>query len=76
MKECHKAHEGWGLSVTLVTGPMNRHGACIIGERRIHVVAVIDRWMAPDYRYFRVERDDGCAYVLRLHPDTGEWELL
>jgi hypothetical protein len=26
-----------------------------IGERLIHVVAVIDRWMTPDYRYFRVE---------------------
>jgi len=47
-----------------------------LGERLVQVTLVIDRWMTPDYRYFRVEGDDGCAYVLRLHPDTGEWELL
>lgn len=46
-----------------------------LGERKIEVVAVLDRWLAPDHRYFKVRGDDGCCYILRHDPTVGTWEL-
>ena len=46
-----------------------------LGERRIAVVEIVDRWMGPDYRYFRVSGDDGNLYVLRRDDATAEWTL-
>ena len=51
-----------------------------IGDRRIEVADVIDRWLAPDHRYFKVGGDDGAVYILRhdtLRHDNGAacWEL-
>jgi hypothetical protein len=41
----------------------------------VHVSEILDRWITPDYRYFKVLGDDGRAYVLR-HDTRGEfWEL-
>jgi hypothetical protein len=46
-----------------------------LGERRIAAVEILDRWMAPDHRYFRVRGDDGYVYVLRSDETKGEWTL-
>ena len=46
-----------------------------LGERRIVVNEVIDRWYAPSRRWFRVAADDGDAYILRHDEASGEWEL-
>ena len=46
-----------------------------LGERRLAVCAIVDRWFAPTQRWFRVDADDGDSYVLRLDEPTGEWEL-
>ncbi len=47
-----------------------------IGERRVEVAEVIDRWLAPDHSYFKVLGDDGAVYILRHGEDEeGEWEL-
>ena len=46
-----------------------------LGERRITVVEILDRWIAPDHRYFRVKADDGHVYVLRSDEVKGEWTL-
>ena len=43
--------------------------------RRLEVADVIDRWLAPDHRYFKVLADDGNIYILRHNPDAGVWEL-
>ncbi len=48
----------------------------IIGGRPIGVVSVIDRWVTPDYRYFKVQGDDGCAYLLRQRSHGDKWELV
>ena len=46
-----------------------------IGERRIEVVDVLDRWLAPEQRYFKLRGDDGGIYIL-CHDVVGErWEL-
>jgi hypothetical protein len=47
-----------------------------IGERSVQVARVIDRWMTPDHRYFRLEDDDGRVYVLRQTVVGGKWELI
>ncbi len=47
----------------------------VIGERRVEVAHVIDRWLAPDHRYFKVEGGDGAVYILRHDVSSGHWEL-
>ncbi|HTM31417.1 MAG TPA: hypothetical protein VL263_08935 [Vicinamibacterales bacterium] len=49
--------------------------AFTLGERRLDVREVQDRWAGPDYRYFRIVASDGDFYVLRHDGNTGEWTL-
>ncbi len=46
-----------------------------LGERRIAVLEIVDRWIGPDHRYFRVSAEDGNLYVLRRDDANGEWTL-
>lgn len=46
-----------------------------LGEHGIAVTEIIDRWLAPDCRYFKVRADDGGNYILRHDPVTDRWEL-
>jgi hypothetical protein len=46
-----------------------------LGGRRVEVVDVIDRWLAPDHRYFKVGGDDGAVYILRHDTGAACWEL-
>jgi hypothetical protein len=46
-----------------------------LGERRLAVVEILDRWIGPDYRYFRITADDGHLYVLRRDDAEDEWTL-
>lgn len=47
----------------------------LIGERKIRVVEVMDRWLAADHRYFKVRGDDEGIYILRHDVRAGQWEL-
>jgi hypothetical protein len=38
-------------------------------------VEVIDQWLAPDHRYFKLLGEDGCRYIIRHDVATGDWEL-
>jgi hypothetical protein len=49
--------------------------AFILGERRLDVVSIQDRWLAPGHRYFRVAASDGHTWVLRHDEASGEWTL-
>jgi hypothetical protein len=49
--------------------------AFVLGDRRIEVEQVIDRWLAPDYRYFKVAGNDGQTYIIRHDPHADRWEL-
>lgn len=49
--------------------------AFFLGERRIEVVEVLDRWLAPDHRYFKVWGEENAVYILRHEVATGEWEM-
>ncbi len=46
-----------------------------LGERRLAVRAILDRWFAPQTRWFRVEADDGNLYVLRHDEAGGTWDV-
>jgi hypothetical protein len=47
----------------------------MLGSRRVEVVEVLDRWLAPDHRYFKLLGDDGDTYILRQDSPTGRWDL-
>jgi hypothetical protein len=46
-----------------------------LGDRRVEVVDVIDRWLAPDHRYFKLRGNDGGTYIVRYDAERDEWEL-
>jgi hypothetical protein len=47
-----------------------------LGRRRVVVASVLDRWLAPDHRYFKVRGDDGGVYIVRHDPHRALWELI
>jgi hypothetical protein len=49
--------------------------AIVLGERRIDVLDVLDQWLAPDHRYFKLRGDDGHTYIVRNDVATRSWEL-
>ncbi len=49
--------------------------ALVIGDRRVAVAEILDRWLAPSHRYFKVRGDDGDLYIVRHDVASGEWEL-
>jgi hypothetical protein len=46
-----------------------------LGERSVDVREVLDQWLAPDHRYFKVRGDDGEVYILRHDTGVDRWEL-
>ena len=49
--------------------------AFTLGERRLEVVSILDRWLAPTHRYFKVAASDGDTWILRHDEVSGEWTL-
>lgn len=45
------------------------------GERMITISEVLDRWLDPAHRYFKVRGDDGGIYLLRHDTTADQWEL-
>lgn len=46
-----------------------------IGTRIVEVVEVIDRWLSPEHRYFKVLGNDEGIYILRYDTLSNRWEL-
>ncbi len=46
-----------------------------LGDRRIAVVEVLDQWLAPDHRYFKLRGDEGDIYLVRHDVASQVWEL-
>jgi hypothetical protein len=46
-----------------------------IGARAVEVMQVLDRWLDPEHRYFKVAGDDGGTYILRHDVPGDRWEL-
>lgn len=47
-----------------------------LGERKVGVLAVLDRWLAPGHRYFKLLGDDHATYLIRHDVPTADWELI
>jgi hypothetical protein len=50
--ECYAGHRGEQTPRTL-----------ILGDRRLSVVEVLDAWLAPDHRYFKLRGADGDTHT-------------
>ena len=46
-----------------------------LGEQRIEVAEVLDQWLAPTHRYFKVLAKDGHIYIVRHDVVDHTWEL-
>ncbi|MCL7486549.1 MAG: hypothetical protein M8357_00045 [Desulfobulbaceae bacterium] len=46
-----------------------------LGERKIEVEVIVDRWTGQDHRYFKVRGDDGGIYIIRQDIIADSWEL-
>jgi len=62
--ECYSGHRGEQTPRTL-----------ILGDRRIAVAEMLDAWLAPDYRYFKLKGADGSTYLVRHDERSDIWEL-
>jgi hypothetical protein len=49
--------------------------AILLGEKRLEIVEVLDQWLAPDHRYFKLRGDDGDIYLVRQDVESQSWEL-
>jgi hypothetical protein len=46
-----------------------------LAEQELEIADVVDRWLTPDHRYFKVQDMQGGLYIVR-HDVTGDrWEL-
>jgi hypothetical protein len=45
------------------------------GHRRIAVVEVLDAWLAPDHRYFKLRGADGDNYLVHHDERSDTWKL-
>ena len=62
--ECYAGHRGEPTPRTL-----------ILADRRIAVAELLDAWLAPDHRYFKLKGVDGDTYIVRHDEPRGIWEL-
>lgn len=46
-----------------------------MGNRKIEIKEIQDRWLAPNHRYFKIEGDDDAIYILRHDSNSWEWDL-
>lgn len=62
--ECYAGHRG-----------EERPQCFFLGERAVGVEEVLDRWLDPTHRYFKLRGDDGGIYILRHDVLTGDWDM-
>ena len=63
--ECYAGHQGEQTPQRL-----------IFDGRAVKVTDVVDRWLAPDHRYFKVKGEDRATYILRHDAVSGLWYLV
>ena len=62
--ECYAGHSA-------DTEPRRLH---IVG-RAVTVMQIIDRWLDPRHRYFKLRGDDGSIYLIRHDTASDRWDL-
>ena len=46
-----------------------------LATRTVAVREIVDRWLAPDHRYFKILGDDDATYIIRHEVKSWAWEL-
>ena len=46
-----------------------------IGDKKIEVKEILDRWLSPDHRYFKFLGDDNLIYIIRHDNNELRWDL-
>jgi hypothetical protein len=46
-----------------------------MGDKTVEIEEVIDRWLAPEHRYFKVRGSDNDIYILRYDEVARQWQL-
>ncbi len=49
--------------------------AILLGDRRVEVAEILDRWRGTDHEYVKFRSPDRTIYLIRLSRETQEWEL-
>ncbi len=62
--ECYAGHRGEQTPRVL-----------LLGDRRIDVIEVVDAWLGPDHRYFKLRGANGDTYLVRHDEQSDTWEL-
>jgi hypothetical protein len=44
--------------------------------RNVEVREILDQWIGPDHRYFKVRGDDDAVYIIRHDSVTWDWDLI
>ena len=47
-----------------------------LGDRRVAIREILDRWDGEDHAYFKLTGEDGVLYILRQGREGGTWELI
>jgi hypothetical protein len=47
-----------------------------LGGHAVEIVEILDRWLSPDHRYFKVKGDDRSMYLLRHDVHTMSWQII
>ena len=47
----------------------------LLGDHYLAVTAILDCWLAPDHRYFKVTTDDEGIWIIRHDTVQDVWEL-
>lgn len=65
------------LEVACEPGHGEEETSCrfVLGGRTVEIAEVVDAWLAPDHRYFKVRGQDGRRYILRHDALSAVWEL-
>jgi hypothetical protein len=62
--ECHAGYRGEETPRRL-----------LFDSRAVEVREVIDRWLGPDHRYFKLRGSDDNVYIVRHDESEQVWEL-
>ena len=65
------------LQVESLSGQFGDPEPCafMLGDTRIEVLEITDRWIAEQHSYYKVQASDSATYILRYTPQRREWEL-
>jgi hypothetical protein len=44
--------------------------------RTVELIELLDCWLAPDHRYFKMRAEDHATYILRHDERSGRWALM